>query len=180
MRVLLIILALSLMSCAGAYKPEIGSGQSTSRVSFEAYLHGTLSLAGELKCGTLLGLTANQRKPTQLIHYDIGRDYDNKNNSVTILANKETVFSIYNTIPQSEGQQKYFYFKFTPQPNKTYLIKVGRVVVKKGIIFDDKKFTLEITDEQNQTVNYERLSAPNWDKSCESTSIYKEPDFYCC
>jgi len=165
---ILLLLGFLLTGCV--HKPIINPGQSSAKIEFEGYLRAELNLAGNVNCGSFLGLSTSNRALKPILYYNIDTAIKSGNPQVAIPASDNQIFLIKQYIPQAEGTLQYFWFKFPIVANKHYHIDVDRVVTKKGIILDDYVWTLMVLDENKQVVPYEMVPSPNQDPQCKKST----------
>lgn len=165
-----ILLILGVLSTGCVHKPIINPGQPSAKIEFEGYLRAELNLAGNVNCGSILGLSTSYRDLKPILYYNIDRAISSGNPQVALPVSDNQIFLIKQYIPQAEGTLQYFWFKFPIVANKHYHIVVDRLVTKKGIIFDDYVWTLVVLDENKQEVPYETVPSPNKDPECNKSS----------
>jgi hypothetical protein len=163
----LILSGALLVGCVN--KPIINPGQPSAKVEFSAYISASLNLAGDVKCSSFLGLSTSSRDLTPIIYYNVERA-NSTNFTASIPVSDSQVFLVRQYVPQTQGAEQFFWFKFPIKANRNYFIETKRVVTKEGILIDDYFWKLSVFDENKQEIPYEIVPNPQDDPLCKKST----------
>lgn len=166
----ILVSAIFLTSCISTFKTEPSLGQQVANISYRAYQTGTLFLADEIRCTSLLGLRYNERETTPIVR-----------------SNKKLNTDVFVTIPASENHTFLattdtllgdkilkLWFKFPVQANKSYKVYIKKTKVDKklfnldGYNYKSYQYKVGVLDELGQAVSIEDISPTNLDSECKS------------
>ncbi len=161
--------AIFLSSCASTFKTEPSLGQQVAKVSYRAYQSGTLFLADDIRCTSLLGLHYNERETTPIVRSNKQLDADI---FVTIPASENHIF-LATTDTLLDDKILKLWFKFPVQANKSYKVYIKNNKVDKKLFnldrykFNSYQYNVGVMDELGQDVSIEVISTPNLGSECK-------------